>query len=203
MEGTSDEDEAREGEGAFSQALGCLDVKDAFLQVPHEKPLKVNLRGEEFLAKRNLPGQRVGAKAWFDFFIEYLTEEFNYKFSAECPCLGRNEKGIILTHVDDVISTPQETQSTSMKSRFERIGDEFNFLWVGGLWIQPDNYCQQMLKAYEEQIGLVKLQQLPADDSIQMEDKPEALHERQKISVKSYSYVTSSLEEGYGVFSSV
>ena len=43
--------------------LGCLDVKDAFLQV-QEKPLKVNLRGEEFLVKRNLPGQRVGAKAW-------------------------------------------------------------------------------------------------------------------------------------------
>ena len=27
----SEEDEAREGEGAFSQVLGCLDVKDAFL----------------------------------------------------------------------------------------------------------------------------------------------------------------------------
>ena len=31
-------------EGAFSQALCCLDVKDAFLQVPQEKPLKVNLK---------------------------------------------------------------------------------------------------------------------------------------------------------------
>ena len=48
----SEEEEAREGEGAFSQVLGCLDVKDAFLQLPQEKPLKVNLR-EEFLAKRN------------------------------------------------------------------------------------------------------------------------------------------------------
>ena len=37
----SEEEEAREGGGAFSQMLGCLDVKDAFLQVPHEKPLKV------------------------------------------------------------------------------------------------------------------------------------------------------------------
>ena len=64
----SEEDEAREGEGAFSQVLGCLGVKDAFLQVPQEKPLKVNLRGEELLVKRNLPGQRAGAKAWFDFF---------------------------------------------------------------------------------------------------------------------------------------
>ena len=64
----------QEGGGAFSQALGCLGVKDAFLQVPKEKPLKVNLRGEEFLVKRSLPGQRVGAKAWFDFFAEYSSQ---------------------------------------------------------------------------------------------------------------------------------
>ena len=71
-------------------------MKDAFLQVPQEKDLKVNLRGEVSLVKRNLPGQRVGAKAWFDVFTRYLTEELDYKFSAECPCLGRNEKSIIL-----------------------------------------------------------------------------------------------------------
>ena len=29
---SEEEEEAREGEGAFSQVLGCLDVKDAFLQ---------------------------------------------------------------------------------------------------------------------------------------------------------------------------
>ena len=28
-----------------------------------------------------------------------------YKFSAECPCLGRNEKGIGLIHVDGLIFT--------------------------------------------------------------------------------------------------
>ena len=44
--------------------------------------------------KINLPEQRTGAKAWFDFFTE-----LNYKLSAECPCPGRNEKGILLTHV--------------------------------------------------------------------------------------------------------
>ena len=74
-------------------------------------------------------------------------------------------------------------------SKIERIGDEFNFLRrkykleVDGLWIQPGNYIQQMLKAYEEQIGPVKLQQLPADNSIQMEDKSEVLREQEKISL--------------------
>ena len=42
--------------------------------------------------------------------------------------------------------------------KIERIGDVFNFLRrkykleVDGLWIQPGNHIQQMLKAYEEQI---------------------------------------------------
>ena len=31
----------------------------------------------------------------------------------------------------------------------------------GGLWTQPGNYIQQMLRAYEEQVGKIKLQHLP------------------------------------------
>ena len=44
-------------------------------------------------------------------------------------------------------------------SKVAKIGDEFKFLRrkckleVVGLWIQPGNYIQQMLKAYGEQIG--------------------------------------------------
>ena len=74
-------------------------------------------------------------------------------------------------------------------SKIERIGDESNFLRrrytleVDGLWIQPGKYTQQMVKAYEEQIGLVKLQQLPADNSIQLEDESEVLQDQDKTSV--------------------
>ena len=133
----SEEDEAREGAGAFSQVLGCLDVKDAFLQVPQEKPLKVNLTREELLVRRNILGQRVGAKAWFCFFTEYLTAEFNYKFSPQCPRLGRNEKRIIWAHVDDLIFTGDskyiyEIPSPKVQGKFDasvskiEIGNEFN-----------------------------------------------------------------------------
>ena len=38
LQRVGEEQEARVGEGAFSQILGCLDVKDAFLQVPQAKP---------------------------------------------------------------------------------------------------------------------------------------------------------------------
>lgn len=53
---------------------------------------------------RNLPWQRIGIKLWFDLFVGYLNEEFIYKFNAKYPCLGRNEKNIILIHMDDLIS---------------------------------------------------------------------------------------------------
>ena len=193
LQRVSEEEEAREGGGALSQMLGCLDVKDAFWQVPQEKPLKVNLRGE--LVKRNLPGQRVAAKAWLDFFTGYFTEEPNYKFSAECPCLGRNEKSIFLIHVDDLIFTgcskyrKVQDRFDASVSKIEKIRDEFEFnslnrkykLEKDGAWIQPGNYIQQMLKAYEEQVGKIQLQQLPSDKSIQMEDKSEILNDQEKI----------------------
>ena len=51
------------------------------------------------------------------------------------------------------------------------------------LWIQPGNCVQQKLKAYEEQIGKIKLQQLPSDNSIQTEGISEVLREQEKISL--------------------
>ena len=100
--------------------------------------------------------------------LEYLTEELNYKFSAECPRRGKSEKSIILIHVDDLILTGrskyineiflpkiQDRFDTSV-SKTEKIGDGFNFLRrkckleKDGLWIQPGHYTQQMLKAHED-----------------------------------------------------
>ena len=83
----------------MSQMLDYLD-----LQILQEKPVNMNLKGKEFLMKRNLPGQRIGIKPWFDLFAGYLSEEFIYKFNDKYPCLGRNEKNIILIHMDDLIS---------------------------------------------------------------------------------------------------
>ena len=74
-------------------------------------------------------------------------------------------------------------------SNFERIVDEFSFLMrhykleVDGLWVQTGNYIQQMLKAYEEQFGKIKFQQLPSDSSIQMENKSEVLNDPETISL--------------------
>ena len=67
--------------------------------------IESELERRRILGDDKFTRQRVCAKEWVDFFTEYPTEELNYKFSAECPCLRRNEKSIILIHVDDLIFT--------------------------------------------------------------------------------------------------
>ena len=83
--------------------LGSMDVKDAFLQVPQEEPTQVKTARGYYEVKRNLPGQRLGAKAWFDYFTDWLKER-GFSFSDINPCLGRKgEQMMVLIHVDDVM----------------------------------------------------------------------------------------------------
>ena len=54
--------------GADSQygvTLASMDIKDAFLQVDQEEPTQVLLHGRSYVLLKNLPGQRLGAKAWY------------------------------------------------------------------------------------------------------------------------------------------
>ena len=38
--------------------LSTMDIKDAFLQVPQEEPLRLKMQGGDFIVLKNLPGQR-------------------------------------------------------------------------------------------------------------------------------------------------
>jgi hypothetical protein len=86
-----------------------LDIKDAFLQVPQEKLVEVSLYNQKYIIKRNLPGQRLGAKAWYWFFREYVTEALQFEWSVEQPCLARCTKdgvhNCFMIHVDDLLFT--------------------------------------------------------------------------------------------------
>lgn len=92
----------------YAYVLGALDVKDAFLQVPQEEPAQVSAPNGIFEVKRNLPGQRIGAKAWFEHLTKWLSEK-GFIFSQTNPCLGRLEdKMMVLIHVDDVMFTGEK-----------------------------------------------------------------------------------------------
>eukprot|EP00435_Cladocopium_sp_Y103_P063886 s153_g25.t1 len=56
----------------YSVIMSSLDIKDAFLQVPQEKAVGVSLYQQRYIIKKNLPGQRLGARAWYWYFREYV-----------------------------------------------------------------------------------------------------------------------------------
>ena len=89
--------------GMAAPVLGCLDAKDAFLQVEQERPLQVPTASGRFRVLRNLPGEKIGARAWFDHLVAYL-EGKGFTFCVENPCLGKfGDQLRLLIHVDDVM----------------------------------------------------------------------------------------------------
>ena len=50
---------------AESVVLGTVDIKDAFFMVDQQAPMAVTLLGKTYKAKKDLPGQRLGVRAWY------------------------------------------------------------------------------------------------------------------------------------------
>ena len=164
--------------------IGSLDIKDAFLQVEQEKPVQVSTKIGQFRVDRNLPGQRIGAKAWFTHVTVFL-ESCGFSFCKENPCLGRRDDNTyILIHVDDIMfcglvegvdklkKQLQEKFNISFTAaQFE--GDKFEFLKrtyilkSDGLDILPGRYGDSMVEAFEKRYGPVRLQSVPCSDEAQ------------------------------------
>ena len=140
---------------------------------------------------KNLPGQRIGAKTWYEHLRSYLAEELNFEFDVVNPCLGKRGDGhdlvCILIHVDDVMFTgrqkPVKSFVMKLKEKFEidvtmvkEYGQEFSFLkrkyvYVeDGLLIKPGQYASIIIKTYEDHFGPARKQKLPATSGIQDAD---------------------------------
>ena len=111
-----------------SQGQLCLhscDVKDAYLQVRQEKPTYVSVQvdGNPYLCKLGycLPGQRIGAKAWY-LHLKSVLEKLELKPYGPTPTVfirdtvdadgSRRPPFAVSTHVDDfqVLATEQDGQ---------------------------------------------------------------------------------------------
>ncbi|CAE7459637.1 unnamed protein product [Symbiodinium sp. CCMP2592] len=86
-----------------------LDVRDAFLNVPQERPMLAKIPGfaSRMRFLKMLPGQRDGTARWHQFIMNYIREEHKLTSCAECPSVykivdpkGRVNPGLI--HVDDL-----------------------------------------------------------------------------------------------------
>ena len=175
--------------------IGSLDIKDAFLQVDQEVPTQVSTSSGHFAVLKNLPGQRIGAKAWFDHLTSWLEKEQGFEFSKENPCLGRCKDMASLIHVDDVMYVGKEsfvqeeflpklrTQFEISEQRVKKVGDAFPFLrrtyelTTEGLRIYPGKYAEDMVDAYEKDLGRAKLQKLPCGQEILEPDETTPLGE--------------------------
>ena len=87
----------------YDVVLGTLDVSDAFLQVDQDQPVLVKLQGKSRVICKNLPGQRLGAKQWFQHLRAHLESSMGFEFSMEQTCMARTPQCTILIHVDDVM----------------------------------------------------------------------------------------------------
>lgn len=164
--------------GGERTILGSLDVKDAFLQVKQEAPTQVTTATGHFEVLRNLPGQRIGAKAWFDHLTEWLKSK-GLQFCPENPCLGRAPLMCLLIHVDDIMFVGSMDYVMTefipeMKKAFDisehhlkEDGSSFQFLRrtyekvENGLRVHPGKYAESMVEAYGGKLGKTKFQKLP------------------------------------------
>ena len=169
--------------------IGSMDIKDAFLQVKQEEPLRIVVESGEFIVHKNLPGQRLGAKAWFDHISNFLKVKGGFRSCELNPCLLRNDLAMLLIHVDDIMITGssyyiEKVFVPMIKEKFETSwslmkgeGDEISFLKrtykrvTDGIVIIPGHYIETMVNTFEETYGKVKIQKIPADSLIQTEDE--------------------------------
>ena len=83
--------------------LASVDVNDAFLMVSQERVIRVELNSEGYVILKNLPGQRLGARAWYLHLHEFLSMPMNFEWCKKQPCIARSEHCAIVVHVDDIL----------------------------------------------------------------------------------------------------
>jgi hypothetical protein len=183
--------------------LACLDVKDAFLMVPQDKPVKIKVGQEEFLVKRNLPGQRMGAKNWYLFLRDFMEMELQCKFCIEQPCLAKGPHGVFMLHVDDIrfcghaawwkdVVVPEfQKRFTISWDELGGVGSSILFLkrkilkTEKGLALIPGTNADKVVKTYEQHFGRVRAQTVPCDQSMQTEDLTDELSARDSFAYRS------------------
>ena len=173
--------------------LASLDIKDAFLQVPQENVVEVQLHGTSYVVLRNLPGQRLGARAWYWFFRNFATDAFKCSWSDIQPCIGKCAEGVFTVHVDDLLFTGnakywRDVFLPTMQEKFsishnvlDLEGSEISFLkrrfvrLRDGLLVIPGTTVEKVLGCFEKYFGAARIQKTPCDAGIQQEDMSKEL----------------------------
>ena len=177
----------------YDEILASLDIKDAFLQVPQEHVVSVTLHGTEYVVLRNLPGQRLGAKAWYWFFRNFATDSMQFEWCDVQPCLAKCGRNVFMLHVDDLLFTGSrkfwnETFLPLMQQKFSvsynvlgEVGSTVSFLkrrlvmMDDGVMLVPGTAASKVVECFEKHFGHARVQKVPTDASLQQEDHSQFL----------------------------
>ena len=195
-------------ETEYDTLMASLDIKDAFLQVPQEHVVSVTLGSKQFAVLRNLPGQRIGAKAWYWHFRKFATEKLNFIWNVEQPCLAKCGTNVFMMHVDDLLFVGdrkywKETFIPALEAEFKisrnelgGIGTSISFLkrkieqLSDGLMIAPGTSVESVVSNFEKCFGPARSQKVPCDAAIQQQDMSSMLSARDS---KNYRSVVGQL----------
>jgi hypothetical protein len=188
--------EAKETGSQYQPLLAALDIKVAFLQVPQDNPIEVELQGQKYIICRNLPGQRQGSRSWYWHFRNFLCDKLHFKFCIEQPCVARVPEATLLIHVDDVLyCSIVGVQSFSTRSSCHAAKNHFFLSWstLGeagssimflkkkfvatptGIMVVPGTDVKSIVETFETHFGKVKSRTIPCESSIQLEDVSQPL----------------------------
>eukprot|EP00435_Cladocopium_sp_Y103_P007652 s3822_g2.t1 len=190
--------------GNEKTCLGTINVKDAFLMVDQPSPMLVTFLGKAYTVKKNLPGQRLGAKSWYWDLHAFLSKETAFEWCPEQPCLACNEHYCIMVHVDDILfcGNPAYWQQVFLPKFagvykishlfLGGIGSEIMFLKRAvrslehGLALLPGISADKVVKLYAQQFGKVRPQSIPCDGGIQTENLSKAFGYRSIVGTCLY-----------------
>ena len=158
---------------------------------------------KKYVIQRNLPGQRLGDRAWYECLRDFLSKELEFEFCNEQPCLARNKSGTIIIHVDDIMIVGSRAywQDVFLKrmsekfsishSQLDGVGTSVSFLrrkvtdmgdW---LMLTPGISISKVVKVFEESFGVARVQKIPCSAEIQMEDVSQKLNPRDATAYRS------------------
>ncbi|CAE7399020.1 unnamed protein product [Symbiodinium sp. CCMP2592] len=208
----------QEGAATDDDPIGvvALDIKDAFLCVPQERPMLAKIPGSpkrmRFL--KMLPGQRDGTARWHSFIMEYIREKHQLSVCAECPSLyklkdakDRSNPGVI--HVDDLclvgyVRWILQQLVPSLESTFElsyevacKPGDSFKFLkrehvlLEDGILIKPlsdhaVNMCNLLEVPLHKKVPTPCTKDILVPDTSKLLDSAKAARFRSAIGIAMY-----------------
>ena len=154
------------------------------------------------MIRRNLPGQRLGAKAWYWHFRKYISETLDCSWCVEQPCLAKCVAGGIsncfLIHVDDLLFAGSRDFwegkfLLAVTSKFNVNFSEIKVMAVQATASESERWFADRTRHYgwqdhcvlEKFFGFARSQKIPCDSSIQNDDKSQLLNENDSKAFRS------------------